>query len=761
MRYTAAHWGTYRAEGEGDTLRLCAIDRDPAPSKIADGWIDAVRDDALRVKKPAIRKGWLERRSTADRCGDRFVETDWDTALDLVAAELDRVRKTRGNEGIFAGSYGWASAGRFHHAQSQLRRFLNTIGGFTASKNTYSHAAAEVLLPHIVGMTHRAFQDNMTSLALIAEHCELLVAFGGISGRTAQVTSSGTSRHEVEFWMKRAAANGMNTVNISPQRSDFEEECGPEWLQIRPNTDTALMLGLAHELHRNGWCDRRFLATCCDGWVVFEAYLTGSSDGIAKTAQWAASICDIDARLIADLARKMANSKTMISVAWSLQRAHHGEQPIWMGLTLAAMLGQIGQPGTGFGFGYGSTTPVGRPNRLIDWPSFPQGANPVSEYIPVSRISDMLLKPGAPYAYDGEDRTYPNIELVYWAGGNPFHHHQDLYRLEQAWTRPQTVIVNEQWWTATARRADIVLPVTSPLERQDIMMNRRDPCLVWMEQLFEPFGEARDDHDVFRALADRMGTLPEFSGNRTKDVWIEELWSEAEAVAQRSGFELPTFDRFREMGLFECPDMKEDRIQLAPFVEDPQASALRTESGRIQIASERIRAFALFDFPAHPKWLEPLEWLGLDGIDGDSLHLISGQPLTRLHGQLDNGSHSQKHKIKGCEPVYIHPETAAARGIADSDLVRLSSARGSCLAGAVLTDGIRPDTVALAAGAWFDPQMVEGERLEVNGNPNVLTIDAGCSQLTQGTMAHTTIVKVTRWGKPKPPTAVSTAPPLQ
>ncbi|WP_419908285.1 molybdopterin-dependent oxidoreductase [Hoeflea sp.] len=750
-RFTAAHWGTYRVSGEGASLRLEGIEDDPAPSKIADGWIDAVTDEKARVLKPAIRKGWLENRSTADRCDDRFVETDWDTALDLVSAELGRVRNDHGNEAIFAGSYGWASAGRFHHAQSQLRRFLNTIGGFTASRNTYSHAAAEVLLPHIVGMPHRGFQDNMTSLALVAEHCELLVAFGGISANTAQVTSSGTSTHEVEHWMHEAGRNGMAAVSISPRRPDFCGTGPTEWLSIRPNTDTALMLALAHEIHRNDWHDREFLNRYCHGWETFEPYLTGASDGVEKTAQWAAGICDVEADTIVRLAARMAQSKTMVSVAWSLQRGDHGEQPIWMGLTLAAMLGQIGRPGTGFGFGYGSTTPVGRPKKLISWPSVPQGQNPVSETIPVARIADMLLHPGAAYRYDGERRTYPDIRLVYWAGGNPFHHHQDLYRLEEAWTRPETVVVNEQWWTATARRADIVLPATSPLERTDIMMNRRDPRLVWMDRLLEPMGEARDDHDIFRALAERLGTLTEFAEGKSKEDWICQLWLEAGEVARRNGFELPDFETFCESGIFECPDSDENRIQLEAFVKDPAGAPLQTASGKIEIVSDRIGSFRLKDCPAHPQWMEPVEWLGQDAVAEDALHLVSGQPASRLHGQLDNGSHSRSQKVGGCEALYIHPDTAGKRGITDHDLVCLSNARGKCLAGAVLTDDIRPDTVALAAGAWFNPQTIDGERIEVAGNPNVLTIDKGCSELSQGNIAHTSLVSVKKWDGPEPP----------
>src|SRR6202035_4940080 len=111
-----------------------------------------------RVRRPAVRRGWLERAAKgldptpSDRRGaEPFVELDWDEALDLLAAELLRVRDRHGNEAVFGGSYGWASAGRFHHAQSQLHRFLNCIGGYTGSVNSYSLGATEVILPHVVG----------------------------------------------------------------------------------------------------------------------------------------------------------------------------------------------------------------------------------------------------------------------------------------------------------------------------------------------------------------------------------------------------------------------------------------------------------------------------------------------------------------------------------------------------------------------------------------------------------------------------------
>ncbi len=759
MKFTASHWGTYAIGERGGEPALLPVEGDRAPSRIGQGWLSAAQNRRVRIARPSIRKGWLEGDGGANRCRDSFVEVSWEKAFALAGDELARVIAAHGNGAIFAGSYGWASAGRFHHAQSQLRRFLNLIGGYTSVRDTYSHAAAEVLLPYIVGMTNSRFQEGMTSWPLVAEHCELLVAFGGISGRTAQIASGGTSDHEVDGWLKTAADRGMAVVNISPQRSDMAAIPSARWLSVRPGTDAAMMLALGHELLVNGWHDEGFLGRCTSGWPTFRDYLTGASDGQPKTPDWAAPICDVPAETIRGLAREMVGKKVMVSVPWGLQRADHGEQPLWAGLALACMLGQIGQPGTGFGFGYGSTTTVGRAKRFISWPCVPQGPNPVSDYIPVSRIADMLLQPGDDYTYRGKVRRYPDIRLVYWAGGNPYHHHQDLNRLEEAWTRPETVIVHDHSWTATARRADIVLPCTTPLERDDLMINRRDPALVYMNRVMEPVGEARDDHAICLGIAERMGVAEAFRDGREEAEWLRWIWAGCQAVAQREGFALPDFEKFREDGRVDVPDQDVRRIQMEAFVADPEANPLKTESGKITLFNETIAGFELEDCPGHPCWLEQVEWLG--AAESDELHLISGQPDTRLHSQLDNGAEAKADKIQGREPCVLHPETAQRFGIAAGDVIRLFNERGACLAGVRLSEDIRPDCISLATGAWFDPQGANGEALEVHGNPNVLTIDKGASGLSQANIGHTALVRIEKWDDPVPALSVDGPPPIE
>jgi biotin/methionine sulfoxide reductase len=173
----------------------------------------------------------------------------------------------------------------------------------------------------------------------------------------------------------------------------------------------------------------------------------------------------------------MAASRTLVNVVYSVQRAQHGEQPVFAALTLAAFLGQIGLPGGGFSHGFGSMGDYGVGYVPVATPFFPQDQNPMSTFIPCARISDMLLRPGASYPYNGGIHRYPEIRLAYWAGGNPFHHHQSLRRLRRALHQLETFIVNETHWTGTAKHADIVFPVASTLERDDFVAGHGDARL--------------------------------------------------------------------------------------------------------------------------------------------------------------------------------------------------------------------------------------------------------------------------------------------
>lgn len=745
-KLTNSHWGTYWVDvqdGRVTGLRNFEADNDPSP--IGHGIVD-VLEGPTRITAPMVRQSWLEGGpgTAGERRGaEAFVEVSWDEANALVAGELARIGREHGNQAIFAGSYGWASAGRFHHAQSQLKRFLNCIGGYTGAANTYSYAAAEVVVPHVLG-TFTEHLSNSTGWDSIAQACELFVAFGGVPVKNGQIAPGGTGNHIQKAGLRDAYRAGVRFVNISPLRSDLMAEVEAEWLAQRPSTDVALMLALAHVLLSEGRHDSAFLDRYTVGFDRFAAYLRGQTDGVAKTADWAAAICDMPAETIRDLARRMATHRTMISVSWSLTRQDHGEQPYWAGIALAAMLGQIGLPGTGIGFGYAAENPIGLSQRPMSVAAMPQGRNPIRSFIPVARVTDMLENPGGIVDYNGQRLTYPDIRMIWWAGGNPFHHHQDLNRLRRAWSRPDTVIVNDWCWNALALHADIVLPCTTSLERSDIALTAKDPYQVVMEQAIAPVGEAKSDYDIFRGIAARMGVEPAFSEGRSPEDWQRWLYDVSRQSAARHGVELPSWDNFQRDGWFKVPAPERPTVMMQAFRADPDANPLATPSGKIEIWSQTIADFGYDDCLGHPAWLEPMEWLGNAG--DYPLHMISNQPSNKLHSQLDHGTVSQSTRVAGREPVTMHPTDASARNLTEGQIVRIFNGRGACLAGLHISDEIRPGVIKLSTGAWYDP---EGPLCR-NGNPNVLTPDKGTSRLAQGPSANTCLVDVAAQVGPLP-----------
>ncbi len=635
----ASHWGTYTLlVKDGEIVGAEPFADDPAPSPI----IQSVKhwaDPTHRILQPMVRKSWLHDRATKDRSDqgrDAFAAVSWDDATALVAAEINRVRADHGNAAIFAGSYGWTSCGRVHHAPSLLKRMLNLAGGFTGQVDTYSIAAGPVILRHILG-SEDACVGKSTTLDTIAEHTETLVVFGALSPRTAQSEAGGLGRHTLELHLKRLAERGVNIVLVSPLSDDLPDWVPAEWWPIRPNTDTALMLALAAEIVLSGRHDSDFLSRCCSGSETLLAYLSGAHDGIRKDAAWAEAITGINANSVRALAAKLTSTRSMLTVSWSLQRAHHGEQPFWAAVALAAISGQIGLPGGGVGFGYGSVGGVGAAIPLARTPGISQLKKPIPDYIPVARIADLLLHPGETFTYQGETRTYPDTRLVYWAGGNPYHHHQDLNRLQRAWARPETIIIQDPMWTATALRADILLPATTSIERNDVAGNRRSDHVLAMHKAIEPLGEARSDYDIFRGIAERLGVEAAFSEGRDEMQWVRHLYEQTrEDARHRFQHVMPDFETFWSQGFAKVPS-KTGVTYLAEFREDPDCHALKTESGKIVLGSEMLASLDYDDCPAHPAWLPPAEWLGSDGAqDNGLLHLISHQPIGKLHSQLDS-----------------------------------------------------------------------------------------------------------------------------
>jgi biotin/methionine sulfoxide reductase len=205
---------------------------------------------------------------------------------------------------------------------------------------------------------------------------------------------------------------------------------------------------------------------------------------------------------------------------------------------------------------------------------------------------------------------------------------------------------------------------------------------------------------------------------------------------------VPGFNEFWERGHFELPAPDRPFVLFEAFRDDPAANPLKTPSGKIELYSETIASFGYDDCWGHPAWLPPAEWLGAAEAARHPLHLVTIQPPDRLHSQMDPGPVAQAGKVAGRERLAMHPRDAAARGIGEGDPVRIFNDRGACLAGVALDERVREGVVVIATGAWYSP---DASGLEIAGNPNVLSRDAGTSRLTQGPSALSVLVEVERY----------------
>lgn len=725
MHIFASHFGFYEV-GPGPLLRPFRHDPDPSPTGMA--FLDLARDPS-RILTPMARKGWLAGDRGKGRGEADFVPLSIDEATRLAAQELERVRSLYGSASVFGGSYGWGSAGRFHHPQSQLKRFLNLTGGFVSAVNTYSYGTAKVILPHVLGAEHSESGVFAPSWDQIVSHCGLIVSFGGMRLSNAQVEAGSTGAHRVRSWLEAYAAAGGKMITLSPDQRDAPLG---EHLSIRPGSDTAAMLAMCHELISEGQVNLDFLSRYTSGSEAFIAYVSGGSDGVPKSAEWASEITGIPADQLRRIALALVSDTSLLNLAWSLQRARYGEQPYWAAIALASLVGRIGQPGQGLALGLSTIASVGQPVRQMRGPSLPQGRNSVSDFIPVARITEMLERPGEPLAYNGQTLTLPDIRLIWWAGGNPYHHHQDLFRLREAWRKPETVIVQESVWTATARHADLVFPSALPFERNDIAGASRDAWLCYSRKVMEPPAGVPTDHETLAQIAAHLGLEEAFRGGYDEEGWLQHLYK-----GYQTRFpELPDWDVFKERGYFALDEGRtapNPTTPLADFLADPLASPLSTPSGRIELASPTITSFGLDDCPGHPTWLDP------DRDEDTSLefHLLSPQPVTRLHSQLDRAQPAREARRHGFEVARVHPDDLSAQGLEDGDIAEIYNGRGVVIAVVCGDRKVRAGTIVLPTGGWFDPvRDATGRWVDLGGNPNTLTSDLGSSRLSQGASAN-------------------------
>jgi trimethylamine-N-oxide reductase (cytochrome c) len=734
----ATHYGPFKAVVKnGKLIGVQPLnDVDPFPTEMLTKGILERTYAPTRVKYPMIRKSFYE-----DPLGDHkphlrgkeeFIRTDWNTAIALTAFAIARTIEKHGNEAIFSASYGGWSHSGLNRPQTLQGRLFNLFGGQRTCAGDYSAGASEVILPHVIGDLE--VYSAQTAWENIEANTELFVFIGCDPRKTNRIEFR-VADHSMHKHWDEFAKKGIKFISINPQKTQTDKDLGSEMINIRPGTDSALFTAMSYHLYKTGQYDKDYLEKYTVGFDKYLAYLLGDSDGVTKTLDWAENITGIPAKQIGDLADLIMVKRTQLAAGWAIQRADHGEMIHWAIINFAAMAGKIGKQGQGAGFSwhYGNG---GMPQSGQRMPiGLSQGRNPVEATCPVVLISEMLKKPGEVYTRDGSSMKFPKAKLIYTAGNNFMSHQQNTNELIQAMNANiDTVICQDPWWCASSRFADIVLPATTTLERNDITSGGTysNNKIYAMKQVIEPVGESLDDYEIFTRLAFMFDVQEAYTEGKSMEEHLKDSFGKSAAT--------DTFDAFWESGISHLPTpaSADKFVRHADFYADPVTNPLHTPSGKIELYSETIAKLKLPNCPPVPSWIPPFEWLG--SAKKGEVQVLSPHPWMRLHSQMANTSVSQEYEcIDGRQMVIMNAKTAKDNDIADGDVVEVSNERGTLLGGAKISNDVMPNVILIHEGAWL--QLDSKGRCN-SGSANMLTSARPTSGLAQATSANTCIAKI-------------------
>lgn len=769
---TGSHFGALKMKRKNGVIdQVKPFDLDKYPTDMING-IKGLVYNPSRVRYPMVRLDFLlkgHKSDTTQRGDFRFVRVTWDKALHLLKDSLDEVQSKYGPSGLHAGQTGWRATGQLHSSTSHMQRAIGMHGNFVKKVGDYSTGAGQTILPYILGSTEVYAQG--TSWPLILEESNTIILWSNDPYKNLQVGWNAETHESFAYLaqLKEKVKQGkIRVISIDPVVTKTQKYLGCEQLYVNPQTDVALMLGIAHEMVTKKLHDEKFIEGYSLGFDRFLPYLMGESDGIAKTPEWASEITGVSVEIIRDLAKVMTKGRTQMMMGWCIQRQQHGEQPYWMAAVLATMIGQIGLPGGGISYGHHYSS-IGVPSSGAAAPgAFPRNLDEdqkplfdsndfkgASSTIPVARWIDAIMEPGKTIDANGSKVTYPDIKMMVFSGNNPWNHHQDRNKMKQAFQKLECVVTIDMNWTATCRFSDIVLPACTTFERNDIDVygSYANRGILAMQKMVEPLFESLSDFEIFTRFAAIMGKEKEYTRGMTEKDWLIKLYDDCKA-ANAGKFDMPDFETFWKEGYVHFGEGK-PWTRHAAFRDDPEINPLGTPSGLIEIFSRKIAQFGYDDCPGHPTWMEKLERShGGPGSEKFPVWMQSCHPDKRLHSQMcESKEYRETYTVQGREPVYLSPADAKKRGIKDGDIVRVFNERGQLLAGAVVSDSFPQGVIRIHEGAWYGPVGEDGSKeggAEIGalcsyGDPNTLTQDIGTSKLAQACSAYTCLVEFEKY----------------
>jgi len=664
-----------------------------------------------RLKYPLKRVG--------KRGDGKFERISWKEAIDIVASNLLRIKKKYGNSSILLIAGGGNQA--LLHGFLPVGAMLNNFGGFTRTWGIPSFEGTLFASMATYGTlntgNHR--EDLLNS--------KMIIWFGWNPAVTIQ--DPGTS-----LILAKCREKGIKIIGIDPKYTDSIGIFAEQWVPIRPGTDAALLISMTYVIITKNLHNKEFIDKYSIGFEKYEEYILGKEDNIPKTPEWAEKITNVPAETIVRLAKEYATIKPAALIAgWGPARNLRGEQYARAANVLTVITGNIGIKG-GFASGFMRAYPsrkvshtkyvgnsasdkkkdqernrdlfnpveLGYPPRPNSLYKLRGGTHPSSSRIHYNKIYDAMLK--------GKKGGYPtDIKMAYVVGSNPINQRSNSNLGVKAFNNLDYIIVHEQFMTATAKLADIILPINTFMERNDIAVPwLGSPYYIYLNKAINSMYESKSDLDICKMIAKKLKI-------RSKLLATPEKLLLRYFASKRK--DIKNFRQMKKDGVLKV-DVKEPYIAFKNQIEDPENFPFPTLSGKIEIYSEHIAEMNNSLLPPIPKYLEHNESIKSPHATKYPLQLITTHNRVR--------SHSTFHNMKWLDSieehcVWINPLDASPRQIQDGDIVYIFNDRGKIRIKATVTERIIPGTVDVTQGAWYHP---DKDGTDIGGCANTLTIDS-------------------------------------
>jgi molybdopterin guanine dinucleotide-containing S/N-oxide reductase-like protein len=739
-----------------------------------------------RIKYPLKRVDWDPdgERNPQNRGRSKFKRITWDEATDVIASEVKRVRAKYGPYAIFLQGDGHGETKIVHAPHGCQTRMFDLLGhGKEKGQFTLQIRTPDSWEGWKWGATHMwgmlpmgTFKYTTNTFKDIAEHTEMLLHWGA----DWETTSWQGGGQENSLWAYYYSELGIKHIFISPDLNYSAAVHADKWIPVYPGTDTALMLAIIYTWINEETYDKEYIVTHTHGFEKFKEYVMGQEDGVPKTPSWASPLCGVPSRTIKALAREWASKVTTFAsgTGGPLCRGPYSTEPVRMQIACSA-LQALGKPGTN------------RPSHIImprgkvqlnPFPAFRgmEEARMASlrwypkQFIPKTRVCDAILEAShekpmkfystGSYMIPAEDQfneyQYPvegcsEIHLIWsdspcwqtcWNQGN---------RIDEAYRSPkiETIIVQHPWLENDCLYADIILPICTKYETEDIMIGTDSFCQsIYLEgKCIEPFAESKSDYEAVLEVAKKLGLYEAYTEGRTVQDWMKFGFENSNAQ------DLVSWEELNNKGYYCVPpadNWGKDPPGMIEFYKDPDAHPLKTWTGKIEFEARDL----LEHFPNDEERPPVPHWIPFGKTHQESrehprakkypLLIVSNHGRWREHAQLDDVAwfrEIQTCKVQGWdeykyEPVWIHPSEAAKRGIKTGDIVKVYNERGVVLGGAYVTERVRPGIAYMDHGSRVDP-IIPG-KLDRGGAINLITPAKTISPNTQGQVGSAFLVEV-------------------